>query len=80
MLNLVVKSQQDDSIKSGIVFGTCVVNFLSTFLTKRAAIPQQLYKTASHGLSATVKLLVIHTIIMTDRCNASPVELPDKNY
>ena len=41
--NLVVKSQQDDSIKSG----TCVVNFLSIrFLTKRPAIPQQLYKIA----------------------------------
>ena len=35
------------------------MNFLSTFLTKRLAIPQQLYKTASRGLSAIAELLVI---------------------
>jgi len=34
------------------------VNFLSTFLTKSPAIPQQLYKTASHSLSAIAELLV----------------------
>jgi len=35
---------------------------LSTFLTKSPAIPQQLYKTASHSLSAIAELLVIGAV------------------
>ena len=34
------------------------VNFCLRILTKSFAIPQQLYKPASHGLSATAELLV----------------------
>jgi len=36
------------------------VNYLSTILKKSPAIPQQLYKPASRGLSAIAELLVLH--------------------
>jgi len=35
------------------------VNFLSTYSDKNPAIPQQLYKPASRGLSAIAELLVV---------------------
>ena len=38
------------------------MNFLSTFLTKSPAIPQQLYKTATHSLSAIAELVVVEAI------------------
>jgi len=49
------------------------VNFLSTYSAKNPAIPQQLYKPASRGLSAIAsrglsaiaELLVIHSYIQT---------------
>jgi len=39
------------------------------FLTKSPAIPQQLYKTASRGLSATAELLVLYNHTVTRQCD-----------
>ena len=47
-------------------------NFLFTYSDKKSAMPQQLYKPASRGLSAIAELLVVISPVDQRRNNISP--------